>query len=130
MTFLADPKSKTTVYDPEKGWKLSRFIRDVPKDERWYRFDLEGVNFLVKSRFFSLEEEKSFKMLLDFSEIWSNFNSTLLFKSPKYSPTIEEFKEVVIPALTEALICLHSRLIRPRLSTEGWKIQIEYTNRI
>jgi len=128
MAYMIDEKDAKAVFDPEKNRRLTRYVRDVPVSERWFYFEVESKKFVVKSKFISSEEEKYFKFVVEIDDSWNNFNNTILFSGQKYKLSLEDFKGEILPALTDAIVCLQFRRMRPAAKADGWQVMVEYVS--
>ena len=129
MEFQFDPKHKDRVFDIEKKAILTRIFRDVPQGERWFRFEFNGVDFSIVSKFDSCENDRCWTFSINIEEAWKNFNTTLVFTRPKYAPNFDEFKSVVLPSLKEGITFLQNRLARSTDPAQRWKVNVELFNK-
>jgi hypothetical protein len=128
MAFVSDPTRIDRAFDPTNGQELLHFVRDVPKGERWYYFSIKGREFLVRGKFSISEEEKIFRYECDVDQLEKSFRQTILVRKPIYRLTSEEFRDTVLPALREALICLIGAGISPHGKKVGWKPEIAFSS--
>jgi len=122
MAFIS--KSFREASDPVNNLAITRFIRDVPRGERWFYFTIKGVQFRVKTKFSVLEEEMEFRYICEVAELEKSFSTALIYENPKYSPDPVEFRQVVLPQLRDAIIYLESKIISTRNKDAGWHTDV------
>lgn len=109
MTFVADPENGRRVFDPETGYALVKVYRDVPNDEAWFDFFLEGTRFLVKSKVSWSDDHNKATFTVRIKQLEDSFRQRL--HPHLYQPSPEELHAVAFPALREALL---AHLVRTR----------------
>ena len=122
MTFIADPKNGRRVFDPERGYALTKIFRDVPKGEAWFDFFFEGTTFQVKSSVSWSDDRNKYTYTLGVKQLEDSFR--WLRREPVHQPGLEEFRATVLPALREAIVAQlirvsgYRRIIREPLKVE------------
>jgi hypothetical protein len=130
MSFVSDPNNHNRAFDPENDWELTKYTRDVPMGESQYYFRIAGVNFRVITKRTICEDEKSFRFDADVGALETSFRSSkptaIIFDDEH-----RFFCDVVLPALSDAIICLETRrLITPGLAQQGGAVAVSFHGQV
>lgn len=126
MGYVVDGVNSRRVFDPERNSELTYYVRDVPRGEHHYTFLIHEIRFPVETIFSISEINKNFIVEAARHEIEARFRG----HAPphlKHDEGRRLFREAVLPALREAIICLESRILRADDIRQGWKVAVNFT---
>ena len=69
MAFAPDHNDVDRVFDAERKIALSRWVRDAPVDERWFRLEFDDVGVVLKARW-SMQETGTVASTLSTAGVW------------------------------------------------------------
>ena len=124
MGFLNDPDNLHRAIDPETGWELTRFTRDVPANEKRYYFDIPGVVFpfrVICTPVFC-DNDKIVNIIGDTRQLEESYH-----RRRRTAAWIDDeqrfFRDTVLPAVREAILCLERRRYVTRsFWAQGWRV--------
>jgi hypothetical protein len=119
MAFLKDQKS-LGVIDSENGYALKPYVRDVPRDEKWFRFLFEDREFIAKAKCSWSEDGNRVIYVFQVKQLENSFQFSPSHRDPRYEPTPQEFRARVLPALSDAVAAMMRHWLpnRPSLAVE------------
>jgi len=129
MTFVGDPNA-LRVIDPERGYALEAYFHDVPKDERWFSFLFEDIEFIAKAKYSWSKDDPRSTYVFQIEQLEHSLRTAPSRRRPRYNPSPQEFREAVLPALRDAIVALvrHTIYRGPRerlLNVPGRQSNIE-----
>jgi hypothetical protein len=130
MTFIADPRNRRSVFDPDSGYVLTKIFRYVPKDEAWFDFFFEDTTFLVKSNVSWSHDRNKYTYVIQVKQLEDSFRASLSRRKPAYQASPQEFRAIALPALRDAIVAQQIRNSGdPRIIREPLKVDVDFIDR-
>lgn len=115
MAFAPDHNDVDRVFDAERKIALSRWVRDAPVDERWFRLEFDDVGVVLKARWSMQDDGNRGIYTFDGRRLEEALAHARAWRRSDRALTEERWRESLLPAAREAILYLEAATLPPAL---------------